>query len=220
MKKLCWLFLLMATTIKSYSQDSLISNNNNKHIIQISSLDLLIRKVSINYSYFLNNKTCAELMVSYRFDSKKDDRKIGFIQFEDPFWIYNQFDTRIGIGYYFSNQFYLSPMVVYNYRFFLKQYFDAYINREGELYDVDYELGRNRSAIGGLVKFGYMYSYHKIRINIYFGMGYSKSFQEEIVYNKYDFWKELIPDNYPIKTYTSKYAPTIHSGVLIGINLK
>ena len=130
--------LIIISKVKLFSQDSLSGSNDYKSVLQISCLNLIIKDITVDYSYFISKKHYIEISLGYRFNSENADYKIGFIKFEDPFWLYNQISTRIGFGNYFSESFYITPMVLFNYSYFDRKYFNVYEDYEGDLYDKDY----------------------------------------------------------------------------------
>lgn len=218
MKKMIVIIITLVYSICLFSQDTLSENiGSRRHAIQISCLDLLINNISVSYSYFFSKKHSIELMLGYRFKVKSMDNKIAFIEFEDPFWLYNQISTRLGISNYIIECFYITPMIICNYSYFDNRYWESYIDREGDAYDVDYELGRSKTSIGGLVKFGLTPGFKKIKIDGYLGLGCRAVFINEKIYKKVSYYNEIIPDDYPVKSNKLKYLPTIHLGLLFGL---
>lgn len=160
-----------------------------------------------------------DFTAGYRLNSKNSGNEFPLNQFKDPFWYYNHISAQVGIGYYFQEHFYMTPTIILNYSFFDNKYFSAYEDFEGELYDVSYEISRNKKAIGGLVKAGYCHSYKKLRIDFFIGVGIKYIYKTEAIYKKLDFWNEIILEPYPLRNYSSSVLPVIYPGIQIGFKL-
>ncbi len=215
--KLTFFVILFVTYVSVYPQDSLFSGNRPRHFIQVDGAHLFFGDLSMHYSLLIKNRYRAEAVLGYWSAGKNTDNKILFISFDDPFWIYNQLSTRVGIGKYIGDGFYITPMLLFNYRFFNRKFFDNYVDFEGDQFDVDYVMSRNKKDFGALIKAGYSYRYKKLITDLYFGIGIKGVFNTEIIYKKLDMSGELLPDRYPIVTHGFKMAPTFHAGLLIGL---
>ena len=220
MKKLFIIFLLTILSTRLFAQDTLSLKVEKRHTLELNILGLLALEAFLDYNYFTSNKRSIDIMVGYRYSYKNTVTKIAFFSFDDPFWLYHQISLRFGIAHYYSEGFYYTPMAICNYSFFNHRYFKSYEDYEGEGADEDYIISRNRIAIGGLIKAGYAYNLGKFRFNMYVGAGFRGIFKNETIHEKLDWMKKLIPADYPIKNHSFNWAPTIHMGLLIGLNFK
>jgi hypothetical protein len=208
--------------LNSFSQDSLDISMNRRNTLQLNITNLLLKDISLNYFKSLDPKYGIEFIAGYRINSQSvgTDPLLIFSS-KNPWWYYNIVSARVGFRYYLNNDFYISPMIMFNYGFYDKVLIKSVENAEGDLYDVDYIMSRHKYILGSFLKMGINSdSFKKVAVDYYFGLGAGVQSKIESIDQKIGFYGPITNENYPITSRKIKIIPTIHLGVQIGIKLK
>lgn len=212
--RLLTLAIFCSILIPGYAQTDSLAY---KQRIAINLNDLLIRRVFLSYSYALNPDHYLDVNLGYRFSYKKTgDNFLGF-GISDAWWYYNTATFRIGVKKYFNHKKFIALYISYNYRYFNKLWFNSYVDHEGDAYDEDYVISRTKNQIGYMLKFGAeSFKGKGLSFEPYFGFGTQYSIVNESIEARYDWQRNLIPDNYPVKTSKAKPIFTFHAGISVG----
>jgi len=216
-----YLILLLLAVIsvesKSQTEDSLISHSSS---LRINMLGLPFDSYTIFIDQKLNKRNFIEISIGYKMSHMSNGNKFLFYSEKDPSWYYSRFKAEISFNHYFTNSFYIAPLLQYRYSKFEDAFFDNYINHEGDAYDEDWRISRFKNDFGILVKFSYTYVPIKHFIfDIYTGIGIKKEYLTEYVLSRKDYRGNEIIDTYPVINNKTEYTASIIFGVSFGFCL-
>lgn len=216
-----YLLLLLIAVIsvesRSQTEDSLFSHSFS---FRINMLGLPFDNYTIFIDKKLSKRNYVEISAGYKLPHMSNGNKFLFFSEKDPSWYYTRFKAGISFNHYFTNNFYIAPLLQYRYSKFEDAFFENYINHEGDAYDEDWWISREKDDFGVLIKFCYVYVPIKHFIfDIYTGIGIKKEYSTEYVLSRKDYWGNEIDDIYPIISNKKGYYASILFGISVGFCL-
>lgn len=206
------LSLMLAAPGLTNAQDE---PDDRKHSLTLEIPNLLLKTISLSYSYKLNNKYELRINPKVSFDWSSDNLVAGLRLIQDPFWYYNSYALQIGLSRNF-NKVYIEPMVYYKYASFEDRSLQT-SDSEGDSYDVYQQLSRQYNSGGIVFRSGLKFDRDHFRFNFFYGMGYYLRHYHEEIAGEYA-WAAggLIPKDYPIVSDYWTDGVSLHVGFEIG----
>jgi hypothetical protein len=208
------LFILLAVSAKTQPSGDTTAYTNS---IRLNILGLPLKTITVFADHYVNRRNYLEFTAGYHFQGRTDNSKILFIHIKDPFWFYYKFKAGVGYNHFYKKHLYMGPYLQYQYQYFDKIRIHAYVDHEGEQYDEDWILSRNKNEIGTYLKFGYSSIFRKkMMLDFYFDLGLNFMYTREKVWSRIGLYNSQIPGEYPISTTKVTFPFAINMGFTVG----
>jgi hypothetical protein len=195
------------------------SQLNIKRSYELNVTNLILRDITFVFTQRLNDNNSLEISNGFTFSktNKTDVTPFLFIEVRDPHKLYYLYRLRIGNRFYFSDNIYFAPMLIFNYAWFNNGTITEYINLAGDAYDEDWTMNREKYEIGTIIKLGRVQTFKTHFLHdFYWGLGIKYRIGHEDILKKVGYLGEYIEDDYPIHNEYTRWVPTIHFGIMIG----
>jgi len=205
--------ILLSSVKMGYSQ------LNFKRSYELNATNLILRDITFSFTQRLNDNNYLEISNSLTFAKTNKTDVVPFLFFEnrDPHKLYYLYRLRIGNRFYFSDNIYFAPMLIFNYAWFNNGTITEYINTAGDAYDEDWTMNRKKYEIGTIIKLGRVQTFKTHFLHdFYWGFGLKYRFFYEEILKKVGYLGEYIEDDYPVYNEYTGFYPTIHIGIMIG----